>query len=232
MKDGNVSGTILVVEDDQDINHLLVHILKNAGYQAVSAYSGSEAMLRVSIEEYDMILLDLMLPGLTGEELLAQVRKKTFVPVIVISAKTTLEDKVKLLKMGADDYMTKPFEKEEVLARVEARLRGYSHLQKSEDTGKEYRIRGLYLSVDDRTVTLDQQEVNLTISEFDILALLMSRSDKVFSKSEIYEKVWHGTYLGEDNTISVHISNIRAKLLKINEEEYVKTVWGIGFKIS
>lgn len=232
MKDGYDKATILVVEDDQDINHLLVHILKNAGYNAVSAYSGSEAVLRMSVEEYDLLLLDLMLPGLTGEELLSEVRKKSYVPVIVISAKTTLEDKVSLLKMGADDYITKPFEKEEVLARIEARLRVHGHLPKKEEQSKSYCLRGLCMNLDDRSVTLDQQEVGLTISEFDILALLMSRTDKVFSKSEIYEKVWHGTYLGEDNTISVHISNIRAKFLKISDEEYVRTVWGIGFKIS
>ena len=222
---------ILVVEDDPDINRLLVHILSNAGYEVMPAYSGSEATLRLSMEEYQLILLDLMLPGISGEELLKNIRKMSFIPVIILSAKTSLEDKVALLKMGADDYMTKPFEREEVLARVEARLRGYQHIENQKKETEEYQIRNLYLNKSDRSVLLDGTPVSLTISEFDILALLMSKPEKVFSKSEIYEEVWHGTYFGEDNTISVHISNIRSKLLKINEEEYIKTVWGIGFKI-
>lgn len=232
MSDEYKGRKILVVEDDEDINHLLIHILKKAGYQAMSAYSGSEASLRLSIENYDLILLDLMLPGLTGEELLVQIRRTSSVPVIIISAKNSIEDKVSLLKRGADDYITKPFEKEEVLARVEARLRGYQHIREQSMEVGEYSIRGLHINKNDRTVHQDENEINLTISEFDILALLMSNPDKVFSKSEIYEKVWHGTYMGEDNTISVHISNIRAKLLKANEEEYIRTVWGIGFKIA
>jgi DNA-binding response OmpR family regulator len=223
---------ILIIEDEVDINHLLVHILKTAGYETVSAYSGSEAMLRLSVEEYDLILLDLMLPGMPGEELIEYIRRDSFVPVIVISAKTSLEDKVSLFHKGVDDYMTKPFEKEEVLVRVEARLRGYHPEEHKKTLSDEYQIRELCLRKNERVVSLAGIPVNLTISEFDILALLMSQPDKVYSKGEIYEHVWHGTYLGEDNTISVHISNIRAKLLKIKEEEYIKTVWGIGFKIA
>jgi DNA-binding response OmpR family regulator len=231
MTEENLNRKILVIEDDVDINHLLEHILKNAGYKVVSAYSGTEALLRLSMEEYDLILLDLMLPGMTGEELIEHIRKSSSVPVIVISAKTNLEDKVSLLRNGADDYITKPFEKEEVLARVETRLRSYQHTGMHNMEMEVYQIRELCLNKRDRTVTLNGTPLNFTISEFDILALLMSKPDKVFSKGEIYEKIWHGTYLGEDNTISVHISNVRSKLLKIDDEEYIKTVWGIGFKM-
>ncbi|BCN30217.1 response regulator transcription factor [Anaeromicropila herbilytica] len=224
---------ILVIEDDEDINRLLVHILKNSEYEPVSAYSGSEALLRLSMEEYDLILLDLMLPGVTGEELMDKIRIEngSNVPVIIISARTTLEDKVTLLHKGADDYITKPFEKEEVLARVEARLRRYQNTVVRQEKD-EYLKGDLTLNKKDRLVKLKNQEISLTISEFDILSLLMSEPDKIFSKAEIYEKIWHGTYLGEDNTISVHISNIRSKLQKYDENEYIKTIWGIGFKMA
>lgn len=230
-KEENIHKKILVIEDDVDINRLLEHILTNEHYQVVSAYSGSEALLRLKMDTYDLILLDLMLPGATGEEIIEKVRENSFVPVIIISARTTLFDKVSLLHKGADDYITKPFEKEEVLARVEALLRRY-HAMNDRNKKDELEIRSLYLNKKDRVVKLKDTFINLTISEFDILALLMGESDKIFSKSEIYEKVWHGTYLGEDNTISVHISNIRSKFLKVDDEEYIKTIWGIGFKIQ
>ena len=230
---GEIKRKILVIEDDADINKLLVYILNNAGYEAVSAYSGSEAMLRFGMEEYDLVLMDLMLPGMSGEEVLEELRKTSGAPVIVISARTTLEDKVSLLKMGADDYITKPFEKEEVLARIEARLRGRERIVTENKVSEDImQIRELCLNAADRTVTLAGEELGLTISEFDILALLMKRPEKAFSKAEIYEEVWHGTYLGEDNTISVHVSNIRAKMMKVKDEEYIKTIWGIGFKMA
>lgn len=223
---------VLIIEDDIEINQLLEKILKSSGYETVCAYSGTEASLRIEREEYAIILLDLMLPGKSGEDLIKEIRSQSDIPVIVISAKTTLDSKVQVLRMGADDYITKPFACEEVLARMEASLRRSTSVRKTGKAQSEYCYQNLILNEDTRSAEVNGVEVNLTISEFDILLLLLKNPEKVFSKNEIYEKVWHGTYVGEDNTISVHISNIRAKLAKEDTAEYIKTVWGIGFKMA
>ncbi|WP_311520205.1 response regulator transcription factor [Paenibacillus albidus] len=228
----NHSGKkVLVVDDDADINRLLCRMLSGEGITAVPAFSGSEASLRLSLEEYQLVLLDLMLPGIPGETLITEIRGKFTVPIIVISAKSTLEDKVALLRLGADDYITKPFEKEEVLARVEAQLRRLQYVDTANNHDGIMRVRDLHLDKNQHEVTLAGQRLTLTNSEFDILALLLSRPEKVFSKSEIYQNIWQGTYLGDDNTINVHISNLRSKMANVTKEEYVRTIWGIGFKI-
>ncbi|AOZ91178.1 response regulator transcription factor [Paenibacillus crassostreae] len=223
---------VLVVEDDEDINRLLCRILTDEGITTVSAFSGSEASLRLSLEEYQLVLIDLMLPGIPGETLIAKIREQFTIPIIVISAKSALEDKVMLLRLGADDYITKPFEKEEVLARVEAQLRRLHYVHTSNNSEEIMQVRELIMNKDRHEVTLAGQLLTLTNFEFDILALLLSRSDKIFSKSEIYSNIWQGTYLGDDNTINVHISNLRAKIASLTEEEYIRTIWGIGFKIG
>lgn len=227
--------TILIVEDDEDINSLFYKFLKKSGYQVIQAYSGSEAKLRTELEKFDLIILDLMLPGLDGEELLNEIRKKCDVPIIIISAKSSLDDKVALLSNGADDYITKPFEIKEVLARVDVQLRRNQFIDKTLNYNKEngvYRIRDLTVDENKRLVRFKDKELNLTIYEFEILLLLTKNPDKIFSRAKIYNKIWNTTYLGEDNTINMHISNLRHKLLKHSNDEYIKTVWGIGFKIS
>jgi DNA-binding response OmpR family regulator len=223
---------VLVVEDDVDINRLLCRILADVGITTVSAFSGSEASLRLSLEEYQLVLIDLMLPGIPGETLIAKIREQFTVPIIVISAKSTLEDKVMLLRLGADDYITKPFAQEEVLARVEAQLRRLQYVQSTNNSEGIMQVRELIMNKDRHEVTLAGQPLILTNYEFDILALLLSRVDKIFSKSEIYSNIWQGTYLGDDNTINVHISNLRAKIASHTEEEYIRTIWGIGFKMA
>jgi len=221
-------GHILVVEDDQDINRLLCRILADGGYDARAAYSGSEGMLWAEKYQYDLILLDLMLPGLSGEEFIAALRKmgKTM-PVIVLSAKSGVEERVNVLKLGADDFIPKPFDNTEVLARVEAQLR--RSRQFSAPAGGVLVHGDLTLDREEMRCTAAGREVALTAREFAILALLMANPRKVFTREQLYQSVWGETYMGDDNTVNVHISNLRAKL---GRADYIKTVWGIGFKLG
>lgn len=223
---------LLIVEDDEDINKLLRKHLENAGYQVISAFSGTEAKLLLSMESCDLILLDLMIPGIPGEELIHLIREKSDTPILVISAKSTLEDKVKALKGGADDYMTKPFEREEVIARVEAILRrSVKTLEQNTDEGI-FTFKKLKLNPASREVFVNENLINLTGYEFDILLFLLKHMERVFTKEQLYQEIWHNGYYGEDNTINVHISNIRKKIKDYDEESYIKTVWGIGFKMD
>lgn len=222
---------ILVVEDDQDINRLLCKILENAGYSCRPAFSGSEAALWASQYDYDLVLLDLMLPGLTGEELISELRKKKTMPIIVLSAKAALEDRVNVLRLGADDFISKPFDNTEVLARVEAQLRRFKEFSGSTEDGRL--VRGdLTLDQESVTVTAAGKKIPVTAREFSILKLLMQYPKKVFTRAQLYEQVWGGEFFGDDNTVNVHISNLRSKLAKASGTEYIKTVWGIGFKLG
>lgn len=227
---------ILIVEDDADINRLLKTILEKNGYLPQQAFSGTEARLLLQAGTYDLILLDLMLPGMTGEELLGHIRSngEISVPVIVLSAKGSLKDRVGLLLEGADDYLTKPFEPEEVLAHICAVLRrcGGTSGEAQESAAQVYTCKNLAVYPEARRATLKGREISLTAHEFDILMLLVQNPDKVYSRENLYEQVWKGGYYGEDNTVNVHVSNIRKKLAKEEpEEEYIQTVWGIGFKM-
>lgn len=223
---------ILIVEDDTAISRLLAKILHHAGYDTVQAFSGTEAKLLLERETPALILLDLMLPGISGEELLLTIRsgRHADIPVIILSAKTSLGDKVSLLKNGADDYITKPFEPEEVLARIQAGLRRSGNSIPKKDT---LTYKKITLYPDLRKVILGGKELSLTAHEFDILYLLMENPEKVFSRESLYEAVWHGGYYGENNTVNVHVSNIRKKIKEITpSEEYIRTVYGIGFKLD
>ncbi|MBB2183741.1 response regulator transcription factor [Lachnospiraceae bacterium MD1] len=224
--------SVLVVEDNEDINRILKRFLEQAGYQVKSAFSGTEAQLLFSMEHFHLIILDLMLPGLSGEEIIQEIRKKSQTPIIVISAKSSLEDKVNVLKIGADDYITKPFEREEVLVRIEALLRRchVNNMEASENN--EISFKNLLLKVASREVFVKENSITLTAYEFDILYLLLQHPDRVFTKDQLYQEIWKTGYYGEDNTINVHISNIRKKIKDYDEEAYIKTVWGIGFKMD
>lgn len=225
------SCNILVVEDDPDINRLLCRVLEGAGYPCRPAFSGSEAILWAQQYEYDLVLLDLMLPGLTGEEFIARMRRRKTMPIIVLSAKAGLEDRVNVLRLGADDFIPKPFDNTEVLARVEAQLRRYK--QFGQEGGACVLTHGdLRLDRDAVSVTAAGQPVSLTAREFHILTLLMEHPKKVFTREQLYQQVWGGEYFGDDNTVNVHISNLRSKLAKASPREYIKTVWGIGFKLA
>lgn len=223
---------ILIVEDETDINALLVKILEESGYQTIQAFSGTEAKLLLEKESPDLILLDLMLPGMPGEELLHYLRENKHynIPVLVLSAKISLGDKVSLLKNGADDYITKPFEPEEVIARVQAALR---RAGKETGSDKPLTYKKLKLYPESRKAVIGEKELLLTAHEYDILFLFMQNPKKVYSRESLYELVWHGGYYGENNTVNVHVSNLRKKLKECDAaEEYIQTVYGIGFKLQ
>ena len=226
---------ILVIEDDADINKLLCRILEREGHQTIAAYSGSEANLQLKLDTFDLIMLDLMLPGISGEDLIASIRTSLSLPIIVVSARTALEDKVNALKIGADDYITKPFERDEVLARVEAllrRSRAGSGISKTSDAETCYTIKNLILKPESREVLINGSSIYLTAYEYDILFLMLQYPEKVFTKEQLYQEIWKTGYYGEDNTINVHISNIRKKIKEYDDASYIKTIWGIGFKID
>ena len=227
------SASILVVEDDSDISRLLCTILTKNGYTVTAAYSGSEAEMRLSMNTpYDLILLDLMLPGLTGEDLLAAIRRDKIMPVIVISAKGQ-QDKLHVLGLGADDFISKPFDIEEVLARVEAQLRRYKRFTPPAGQEPRLRYKQLVLDTEGASVTVRGIPISLTARELAILSLLMAHPNKVFTRANLFESVWQDAFMGDDNTINVHISNLRAKIARADpDNEYIKTVWGIGFKLS
>ncbi|GIP25221.1 DNA-binding response regulator [Paenibacillus sp. J23TS9] len=228
----NRTTHILVVEDDSDINQLLCKILMKSGYSPQPAYSGTEAMIYLERQEWDMVLLDLMLPGLPGEELLMKINEKNSTPVIVISAKEEQQTKVSTLRIGADDYITKPFDIEEVSARIDSHLRRYSRMICMAPSNRmEY--KDIHLDKDTKIVTINQSEVMLTAREFAILELFMSYPRKVFSKANLFESVWEETFVGDDNTINVHMSNLRNKLSKANpDEDYIETLWGMGYRLK
>lgn len=227
---------ILVVEDDADINNLISKTLRKKDYKVTQAFSGSEANLRLSMEAFQMVMLDLMLPGVTGEELIKEIRKNKEMPIIVISAKTALDDKVNVLELGADDYITKPFELEEILARVNSQLRRYRKFSENINdnfNNKEHKFKELILNEQSRLVKVRGENIALTNHEFDILCILLKNPDKVYSREALYEQVWKSGYYGEDNSVNVHVSNVRKKIKDIaGDEEYIKTVWGIGFKLN
>ncbi|MFC5734703.1 response regulator transcription factor [Cytobacillus gottheilii] len=222
----NAGKRILIIEDDQEISRLLSVILKKSQMVPVAAYSGTEGLLQLQNNSFDLILLDLMLPGKSGEELLTEIRGESSIPIIIISAKVDVEDKVKVLKMGADDYITKPFNQDEVMARIEVQLRKAGiYPQKS----AEMDWRELKIHTEKRLVTLNEKEMQLTNAEFDLLTFFVNNPERALSKKEIYESIWKGTYYGDDNTVSVHVSNLRKKIAEVTDTEYIKTVWGVGF---
>jgi DNA-binding response OmpR family regulator len=229
-----MSIKILVIEDDADISRILCRYLTKEQYQVTPAYSGTEARLQLKLETFHLVLLDLMLPGVSGEELITEIRAASSLPILVISAKTALEDKVNALRSGADDYITKPFDREEVLARVDALLRR-SMLHSAAESKREernYLFKKLTLNPISREVQVMGNPVTLTAYEFDILQLLLQYPDKVFTKEQLYQDIWKAGYYGEDNTINVHISNIRKKIKEFDDASYIKTIWGIGFKMD
>ena len=221
---------VLVVEDDNDIHQLLCRIVKRSGYETKSAYSGTEALLYLEQQNWDLVLLDLMLPGLPGEEILEKISEKR-IPVIIISAKSEKETKIQTLRSGADDFIAKPFDIEEVSARIESLLRRSKQVKVHAHVHLTH--KDIILDTDAKTVSVNGQEVVLTAREFEILKLLMTSPNKVFSKANVFESVWHETYYGDDNAINVHMSNLRNKLKKANpDEEYIETIWGMGYRMK
>lgn len=221
---------ILIVDDDQNINNLLYEALTREHYSCVQAYSGTEAMLVLGSRTPDLVILDLMIPGLSGEAVLAKLREQSDLPVIVLSAKDSLDSKVDVLSAGADDYVTKPFEIKEILARIHVQLR-----KKGKAAAGAERTSYRNLTMDRESFAVfvgDREAPKFTKQEFAILELLVQNPSRVFSKEAIFSYAWEEAYMGETKTLDVHISNIRKKLKTVSPEEYIETVWGIGYRIA
>lgn len=221
--------SLLIVEDNKDVNLMLKEALMNAGYDVKSAFTGTDGMNEIKNHEYDLILLDLMLPYKSGDEILREMRKFCDTPVIVISAKDMIGTKIDILKLGADDYITKPFDLGEVAARVESNLRRF---HRTENENMVFKYKDLSLYDNSKSVSVGEVFIELTAKEYMILELLIKNRSKVFTKSNIYEIVWEDEYFEDDNAVKTHISNLRNKLKKVNpNEEYIETVWGLGYRL-
>ena len=220
---------ILLVEDDPEINRLLTEFLTENGYQVTSLFNGLHVQDCLAREKIDLVLLDIMLPYRNGDRVLADIRRQYTLPIIIISARETTQNKIDLLRLGADDYITKPFDMEEVLARIESSLR---RIQFQSAVPKRLQYKNLIFDGEKNTVFLNGQELLLTAKELAILELLMRYPDKIFSKANLFQSVWNTEYLNEDNTLNVHISNLRNKMKALcPDEEYIDTVWGIGYRL-
>lgn len=216
---------ILIIDDDIHINEMLEEVLIQEGYQVSHAYSGTEALLFLANEKPDLILLDLMLPGLTGEEVLPQIEK---IPVIVMSAKVEVKDKVALLLNGAEDYITKPFEIEELLARIVVQLRKSTRL----DSSEKLMYREITVNMVTHEAWVGEHEVKLTKTEFAILKILLEHPKQVITKTVLLDRVSKETPDCMESSLRVHISNLRKKLREISGKDYIEAVWGIGFKMA
>ncbi|MFF5995126.1 response regulator transcription factor [Lysinibacillus sp. KU-BSD001] len=221
---------ILIVEDVEDVNAMLKELFTTSGYQVFCAFDGLQAQQIFMQESIDLVLLDIMLPYKSGDELLKEIRTISDVPVLMISAKDLVSTKIDLLRLGADDYITKPFDLGEVLARAEAALR---RANKTKLQPKKLLFKGIELDDEAKRVYIDGQEVVLTATEYALLSLFLHHQEKVFTKANLYESVWHEDYLGDDHIIKTHISNLRNKLKSINPEtDYIETIRGLGYRLN
>lgn len=217
--------TILIVEDNEDIHNLISEILKREHYKILDAYSGTEALMILEKENVDLILLDLMLPGLNGEEIINKVKN---IPIIVVSAKISPEDKVNTLLNGANDYITKPFNSDELLARIKVQLR----IDESKKANKELKYKDIILDKNGHSLYVKEKQVYLTKTEYAILKQLLLNSKQIVTKSNLLELISNDTLDCDENSLKVHISNIRKKIRSVTQEEYIESVWGIGFKMK
>lgn len=218
---------IAIIEDDIDICNMIAKFLENNKYIVHYALNGAEGIELCKSLVPDLIILDIMLPKLNGNDVLQRLRKFTNAPVIVVSAKTMVQTKIDLLKLGADDYMTKPFDLHELLARIEANLKRTSNTSCQNDT-LTYRD----IEINNSLVYIKEVLVSFTSTELKILRLLLQYPQKIFSKQNLYESIWNETYVYDDDTINTHISHIRKKIKAITNEDYIQTIWGIGYKIK
>lgn len=221
-------ANILIIEDNLEINNLIKETLEKDGYLCTQAFSGTEGLLHIKMNNFSLIILDLMLPGLTGEEFIEKCIEISNTPILVASAKNSIDSKIECLSLGADDYLVKPFDIKELKARVEALIRR----SKGNMVSSNISYKGITLNKELFDAFVDEQPLNLTQQEYKIIKLLMDNPNKVFTKQAIYEYAWNDYYMGEDKTINVHISNIRRKIKEITEEEFIETVWGLGFKLK
>lgn len=226
---------ILVCDDDKEIVDAIEIYLSQEGYQILKAYDGIEALEILEKEEVNLLIIDVMMPRLDGIRATLKIREKNSLPIIILSAKSEDTDKILGLNIGADDYVTKPFNPLELVARVKSQLRRFNELGGTAQEQKDqiYKVGGLQINDDLKQVTVDGETVKLTPIEYNILLLLMKNQGKVFSINQIYESIWNEEAIGADNTVAVHIRHIREKI-EINPKDprYLKVVWGVGYKIE
>lgn len=215
---------ILIVEDNIDIHNLIKEILEKENYKILDAYSGTEALLLIEKEKIDLILLDLMLPGINGEEIIKQIKE---IPIIVISAINSNVDKINTLLDGANDYITKPFNNEELLARVKVQLR----IKENKQDNVELKYKDMFLNEENHILYIKENQVYLTKTEYAILKQLLLNPKQVVTKSKILDLISMDTLDCDENSLKVHISNMRKKIKKVTDTEYIEAVWGIGYKI-
>ncbi|MBR4079277.1 MAG: response regulator transcription factor [Christensenellaceae bacterium] len=224
---------VLICDDDRDIVSALKIYLSAEGYELYEAYTGREALKIVKENPIDLILMDIMMPEMDGIVVTAKLREKTNIPIIFLTAKSESADKILGLNIGADDYITKPFEPLEVLARVRSQLRRYTNFGGKSEQKNRLVIGGIELDDESRIVTVDGEEISLTPMEYNILHLLMKNPGKVFSSAEIYETIWNESSFGSQNSVAVHIRHLREKIeITPSEPRYLKVVWGQGYKIT
>jgi len=218
---------ILVVEDDMDIHNLIKKVLEKERYEVISAYSGTEAILLIEKNNIDLILLDLMLPGLSGEEVIKQIKN---IPIIVISAKISTEDKVNVLTIGANDYITKPFDTNELLARIKVQLR-----TNKREKNENLVYKDMMLERTTHTLYIKKEKISLTRMEYTILEQLLLKPKEIITKTKLIQLLNNNNLIYtkqyDENSLKVHISNIRKKIRNVTNDEYIESVWGIGFKL-
>ncbi len=228
---------ILIVEDHRDISDLLKDFLTEHGYDVECAYNGREASGLLKEKEYTLVLMDLMLPYKSGDTLIGELRTHSDTPVICLSAKSGMETRLEVLRMGADDYILKPFDLDEVLVRMEVVLRR-SRVAGKQDMRHKSRTEAilcagdLKMYLEENRVEYQGSNISLTWKEYELLQLFLKQPMKTFTKANLYESVWKDTYYCEDNTINVHLSNLRNKLKKATGQDYIDTVWGVGYRLK
>lgn len=225
---------ILLVEDDREISEMLIDFLQMEGFEVQGSFDGEQAVKTFFGGSYDLVILDLMLPKISGLEVMKRIRKESVVPIIILSAKDTESDKIFGLGLGADDYITKPFSLTEVLARVKANLRRTTQYSSGAETPEVCLGLGdLEMNLESHTVHKNGLAVDLTAKEYEILRLLLSNPKKVYTKAQLYSFIWQDDYLGDENAVNVHISRLRTKIEDDpRKPQYILTVWGIGYKLG
>lgn len=227
-------ATILVCDDDREIVDAIDIYLSQEHYQILKAYNGQEALELLKTHEVHLIIMDVMMPKLDGIHATLKIRERSSVPILMLSAKSEDSDKILGLNIGADDYITKPFNPLELVARVKSSLRRYTNLGSlNQDHHSRYQVGGLIIDDDTKEVNVDGESVKLTPIEYNILLLLVKNQGRVFSINQIYESIWNEDAIGADNTVAVHIRHIREKIeINPKEPKYLKVVWGVGYKIE
>ena len=227
--------TILVCDDDKEIVDAIDIYLTGEGFHILKAYDGYDALKILETEHADLMIIDVMMPGLDGIRTTLKVRETSSIPIIILSAKSEDSDKILGLNIGADDYLSKPFNPLELVARVKSQLRRYTQLGNLNQSSNEnvYKCGGLTINDDSKEVFVDDEPIKLTPIEYNILLLLTKNAGKVFSIDEIYKQIWNEEAIGADNTVAVHIRHIREKIeINPREPRYLKVVWGVGYKIE